>query len=69
MTLEVTRRERMAWGFAEISQATGLSINFLRSEERNGNLPTVKFGRRVLVLDEELRKYLETGSEGAKKKQ
>jgi hypothetical protein len=59
-------QSRLAWSLSEISQATGLSINFLRYEERRGNLPTVKFGRRVLVRDEDLRKYLASGSIGGR---
>lgn len=52
----------VAWSLAEISEATGLSIGFLRNDVRRGALPTRKFGRRVLVLDEDLRSYLIQGS-------
>jgi hypothetical protein len=51
--------QRVAWSIAEISEATGLSIGFLRNENRRGALKTKKFGRRVLVLDADLRDYLE----------
>jgi excisionase family DNA binding protein len=56
--------QRMAWGLSEISEFTGLSVAFLRSEVRAGRLPVRKFGRRVLVKDEDLRAYLERGSAG-----
>jgi len=54
-----TTTQRVAWSIAEISEATGLSIGFLRNENRRGALKTKKFGRRVLVLDADLRDYLE----------
>ena len=54
---------KIAWSLAEISEAIGLSQGFLRNEVRRGNLLTKKFGRRVLVMDGELRRYLEEGSE------
>ncbi len=66
MTLNITDVNRIAWSLADIAAATGLSQNFLRYEVRRGNLRTRKFGRRVLVTDEDLRKYIETGSNGAK---
>ncbi|HKC66297.1 MAG TPA: hypothetical protein VKB86_21825 [Pyrinomonadaceae bacterium] len=53
---------RVAWSLADISQATGLSLGFLRNEVRRGDLQIRKFGRRVLVLDEELKRYLKEGS-------
>ena len=55
---------RMAWGLAEISKSTGLSVAFLRNEVRAGRLPVRRFGRRVLVSNEDLRIYLESGSTG-----
>jgi hypothetical protein len=39
-----------------------LSLGFLRNEVRAARLPVRKFGRRVLVLDEDLKRYLDTGS-------
>ena len=58
-----TNTARAAWSLAEISDLTGLSIGYLRNEQRAGRLPVKKFGRRVLVLDHELQLYLERGSE------
>jgi hypothetical protein len=55
--------QRIAWSLAEISEATGLSLGFLRNDVRRGALPVRKFGRRVLVLDQDLRAYLDKGSE------
>ena len=57
---------RMAWGLGEISECTGLSLGFLRAEVRAGRLPVRRFGRRVLVKNEDLEAYLERGSERSK---
>lgn len=54
---------RIAWSLADISKQTGLSLGFLRNEVRAARLPVRKFGRRVLVLDDDLRAYLTRGSE------
>lgn len=54
--------KRTAWSLAEIAQKTGLSLGYLRNEQRAGRLPIRRFGRRVLVLDDDLRTYLTRGS-------
>jgi excisionase family DNA binding protein len=54
--------QRTAWSLAEIAQKTGLSLGYLRNEQRAGRLPIRRFGRRVLVLDDDLRTYLSRGS-------
>jgi excisionase family DNA binding protein len=54
---------RVAWSLQEIAKATGLSLGFLRNEVRRGVLRVKRFGRRVLVLDEDLRVYLSKGSD------
>lgn len=67
MHINVTERNRIAWSLADISLVTGLSENFLRGEIKRGNLRARKFGRRVLVTNEDLQKYIETGSTGNKR--
>jgi hypothetical protein len=57
------KAERIAWSLSDISDSTGLSLGFLRNEVRRGTLPIKKFGRRVLVLEKDLRNYLEGGSQ------
>ena len=57
--------QRVAWGLAEIARSTGLSLAFLRNEVRRNALPVKRFGRRVLVLDEDLRHYLSNGRPNA----
>jgi excisionase family DNA binding protein len=61
-----TTSRRLAWGLGEVAEFTGLSLAFLRNELRAGRLPFKKFGRRVLVRDEDLQKYLAEGSPGNK---
>lgn len=57
-----TASQRTAWSLSEISDSTGLSLGFLRNEARRGALPIKRFGRRVLVLTEDLQDYLARGS-------
>lgn len=58
--------QKIAWSLGDISEATGLSLGFLRKEVRSKRLPIKRFGRRVLVLDEDLKSYLSRGSENEK---
>lgn len=64
MDISITANNRLAWSLKEISNNTGLSVNFLRYEVRRGNLAVRKFGTRVLVRNEDLIKYMEYGSKG-----
>lgn len=52
-------------GFSEVAEATGLSVNFLRSEEKRGKLKVRSFGRRRLVLMRDLQRYLADDSDVA----
>lgn len=58
--METSRR--IAWGLDDIAKATVLSLAFLRNEVRAGRLSVRRFGRRVLVKNEDLELYLERGS-------
>ncbi len=50
--------DKFAYSVEEISNQTTLSKAFLRNEIRAGNLKANRFGRRVLVLSENLQNYL-----------
>ncbi len=50
---------KVAWSISDISEATGLSLGFLRNDVRRGALKVKRFGRRVLVLEADLRAYLD----------
>ena len=49
---------RVAWSVSEVAASTGLSRGFVRSEIKHGHLRARRAGRRVLVLDKELHRYL-----------
>jgi excisionase family DNA binding protein len=49
---------RLGWGISELAARTGTSIGLWRKEIKAGRLPAMKIGRRVVVLDEDLRQYL-----------
>lgn len=51
-------QEKLAYSVEEISTQTTLSKGYLRNEIRAGRLKAQKFGRRVLILNEDLQNYL-----------
>ena len=53
---------KFAYSIDEISRQTSLSKAFLRNKIRDGELVATRFGRRVLVLRENLEAWLKTGS-------
>jgi excisionase family DNA binding protein len=53
---------RKAWSPKEVADTTGLSLGFVRKEIREGCLRAVNAGRRLLITDEELQRYLTEGS-------
>ena len=52
------RQDKMAYSVDEISEQTTLSKAFLRNEIRAGHLKVQRFGRRVLILNDDLQAYL-----------
>lgn len=62
------KTERLAWRLNEVSIATGFSLQFLRKLDREGQLPTRRRGSAVYILDSDLRRWLESGSEEEKRK-
>jgi hypothetical protein len=50
---------RSAWSISEISLSTGLSGGFLRKQIKLGSLRARKLGRRVVVLDKDLHRFLQ----------
>ncbi len=55
-------QNKFAYSVDEISRETTLSKAFLRNKIREGELEATRFGRRVLVLAENLEKFLKNGS-------
>jgi len=51
-------QSKLAYSVEEISTQTTLSKAFVRNEITAGHLKARRFGRRVLVLNEDLQNYL-----------
>jgi hypothetical protein len=58
MTEVNSARKRLAYGLAELSGATGLSLGLLRREVKDGNLRARRVRRRLLVTSEDWSAYL-----------
>lgn len=50
--------QKLAWGLDEASRATGLSKAFFRKIIAAGELPITRIGARILILDADLRAFL-----------
>jgi excisionase family DNA binding protein len=60
LTLVVS--ERLAFGIKEAARSLGLGKSKLRMLIREGTLPTVRVGDRVLIRRESLEKLLQDGA-------
>ena len=49
---------RLTWSLSEVVAATGLSLATWKRVIARGELPTIKSGRRTLILDSDLRDWL-----------
>ena len=58
MIQDYEQPRKFAYSIDEVSNLTSLSKPFLRKEIRLNNLRMRKFGRRVLILREDLERYL-----------
>jgi len=63
----ILEKSKMAFTVEEIAEQTTLSKAFLRLEIKRGKLKVKRFGRRVVVLYEDLRNYIDNGSDGGGK--
>lgn len=61
----INEKPKLAYSVEEISEQTSLSKAFLRLEIKRGKLKVRRFGRRVIIRDEDLRDYIANGSDGA----
>ncbi len=50
--------QRLAWSLAEVAALLGVSLPTVKRKAKNGDVRTMKFGRRRLVPDEELQRLL-----------
>jgi excisionase family DNA binding protein len=58
----VTDQSRLAWSLPDLARDLSVSVPFLRLELRRGRLRAARLGRRVVILDEEVRRYLAAAS-------
>ena len=57
--------ERRAFNTKEAAQQLGLSENVVRREMREGRLPHVRVGRRVLISDRAISLFLDGAPKGS----
>jgi excisionase family DNA binding protein len=56
---------KLGWTLEELARSLSVSVPFLRLEIKRGRLRAAHLGRRVVLLDEEVRRYLAEASERA----
>ena len=53
--------DRLCYSLVEASELTSLSVFTLKRQIRRGNLAASRVGRRVVILAEELEKFIRAG--------
>jgi hypothetical protein len=56
---------KLGWTFEELALSLGVSVPFLRLEVKRSKLRAAHLGRRVVLLDSEVRRYLAEASDRA----
>lgn len=56
---------KLGWTLYELARSLGVSVPFLRLEVKRGKLRATHLGRRVVLLDAEVRRYLAEASDRA----
>jgi excisionase family DNA binding protein len=56
---------KLGWTLDELARSLGVSVPFLRLEVKRGRLRAAHLGRRVVLLDTEVRRYLAEASDRA----
>ena len=56
---EITSTNKLAYSVDEVAKKTSLSKAYIRLQISLGRIKVRRFGRRVLVLDEDLRNFLQ----------
>jgi hypothetical protein len=56
---------KLGWTLHELAYSLGVSVPFLRLEVKRGRLQAAHLGRRVVLLDSEVRRYLAEASDRA----
>lgn len=55
---------KLGWTLEELAHSLSVSVPFLRLEIKRGRLRAAHLGRRVVLLDSEVRKYLAEANDG-----
>jgi excisionase family DNA binding protein len=63
MDQEKFQAPKLGWALEELARSLSVSVPFLRLEVKRGRLKAAHLGRRVVVLDDELHRYLKDASE------
>ena len=53
---------RLAYGVQELAQRLGVSPSFIRLEIDRGRLNSIRAGRRLLITQTEIERYLSAGN-------
>ena len=56
---------KLGWTLEELAHSLTVSVPFLRLEIKRGKLRAAHLGRRVVLLDSDVRRYLEDAADGA----
>jgi excisionase family DNA binding protein len=56
---------KLGWTFEELAHSLSVSVPFLRLEVKRGRLKAAHLGRRVVLLDSEVRRYLAEATDRA----
>jgi hypothetical protein len=56
---------KLGWTLDDLARSLSVSVPFLRLEIKRGRLRAAHLGRRVVVLDGEVRKYLDGANDRA----
>lgn len=57
---------KLGWTLDELARSLSVSVPFIRLEVKRGRLKAAHLGRRVVVLDSEVRRYLEQASDSGR---
>jgi excisionase family DNA binding protein len=58
MKQEDNSNPKLGWTLEELARSLSVSVPFLRLEIKRGRLHATHLGRRVVLLDSEVRRYL-----------
>ena len=64
--LERPSTPKLGWTLNELARSLSVSVPFIRLEVKRGRLKAAHLGRRVVVLDTEVRRYLAEASDAAR---